>query len=78
MAINRTQRIILLALNALGKHVYAGQETPAERAIRRRSDRLDKAIAIPGQARHKRRAVELATKSIARAERRRTLKEVAR
>ncbi|AWY04875.1 hypothetical protein PBI_FLOOF_38 [Microbacterium phage Floof] len=70
------QRVILVALNRLDKHIYAGQETPAERASRRRSDRMEKAMAIPGQTRKARRAVKYATKSIERAAYRRAVKEV--
>ncbi|WDS51672.1 hypothetical protein SEA_BARNSTORMER_35 [Microbacterium phage Barnstormer] len=73
--VNRDQRVILLALNRLGKHIFAGLESPLERAERRRNDRLDKALAIPGQPRAARRAVTNARKSIARAERRAARKE---
>lgn len=76
--INPFQRAILVALNRLDKHIYAGQETPADRAARRRSDRLTKAMAIPGQSRQARRAVKYATKSIERAAYRRALKEATR
>lgn len=74
--INPFQRTILVALNRLDKHIYAGQETPAERASRRRADRLQKAMAIPGENRAARRAVKYATKSIERNAYRRALKEV--
>ena len=73
--INPFQRTILVALNRLDKHIYAGQETPAERATRRRSDRMEKAMAIPGETRKARRAVKYATKSIERAAYRRAVKE---
>ncbi|AWY05726.1 hypothetical protein SEA_GRETCHEN_38 [Microbacterium phage Gretchen] len=73
--INPFQRTILVALNRLDKHIYAGLETPADRAARRRSDRLQAALAIPGQTRKARRAVKYATKSIERAAYRRAIKE---
>jgi len=37
--VNPYQRRILLALNTLGKHVYAGKETPRDRAERRLGER---------------------------------------
>lgn len=73
--INPFQRAILVALNRLDKHIYAGQETPAERATRRRNDRLEKAMAIPGETRKARRAVKYATKNIERNAFRRAVKE---
>ncbi|MDR6868745.1 hypothetical protein J2Y69_003369 [Microbacterium resistens] len=76
--INPFQRAILVALNRLDKHVYAGQETPTERAQRRRQDRLEAAMAIPGKSRKARRAVKYATKSIERAAYRRAVKEAAK
>ncbi len=75
LTVNPFQRMILVGLNRLDKHIFAGLETPAERATRRRTDRMDKALAIPGQARRQRRAVQYATKSIERATRRRVMKE---
>ncbi|WP_336628469.1 MULTISPECIES: hypothetical protein [unclassified Microbacterium] len=76
--INPFQRAILVALNRLDKHVYAGQETPAERATRRRGDRLDSAMRVPGQNRKARRSVALAQRSIERAAYRRAIKEASK
>lgn len=73
--INPFQRLILVALNRLDKHIYAGVESPQARAARRRSDRLTAAMAIPGESRKARRAVTYATKNIERAARRAALRE---
>ena len=42
---NLYQRVILAALNNLGKHVYQGAEAPGERAARRRIDKRTRGLA---------------------------------
>ncbi|WWV91866.1 hypothetical protein GMYAFLOJ_CDS0036 [Microbacterium phage phiMiGM15] len=42
---NSFQRAVLIGLNTLGKHVYAGYESPADRATRKRQERRDRGLA---------------------------------
>lgn len=72
---NPYQLRILAALNILGKHVYAGKETPQERAARRRDELVKRAIRIRPANRAARRLVARHNRSLARAERRAARKE---
>ena len=67
--VNPYQRRILLALNTLGKHVYAGKETPRDRAERRLGERQAALAAMPDNRARRRGVARLAAAEARRARR---------
>ncbi|QDF14211.1 hypothetical protein SEA_IAMGROOT_38 [Microbacterium phage IAmGroot] len=68
LTVSPYQRRILVALNVLGKHIFAGTETPEQRTERRREQRQAAADALPNTRRGRRARAQIAN-TIARKER---------